>query len=202
MSCRLIKKIKHSCAYNPGGITEIYLLHINDFTSYLFKKNQPREECEENQIPTENSLFDSCYIDRVFKEKDTEYILLDTVDESSFSESNDNGLFKQELTTFVHSLRHFKTANVLIASKNRYVVFFRTRQGNVYSYGSDGGAAFSFTQISGKTGEASGYNITLSKNSIYPLFEVDAEKFNKLLVLGTEKRVVVCTENKKNAILI
>lgn len=202
MSCRLIKKIKHSCTYNPGGITEIYLLHINDFTSYLFKQNQPGEECGEGVIPKANSLFDSCYIDRVFRKEDTEYILLDTVDESSFSESNENGLFKQELTTFVHSLRHCKTADALTASKNRYVVFFRTRQGNVYTFGSDGGASFSFTQISGKTGEASGYNITLSKNSIYPLFEVDAEKFYKLLVLGTEDRIVVCTENKKHAILI
>lgn len=187
MTCRLIQNIKHSCEYNPGGITEIYLLGIDNFSSYLFK---------------DNSLFDSCYVDRVLKKENSKYVRLDVVDESSFSESNSNGLFRQELTTFVRSLRHTKTADSLLAGTGRYVVFFRTPQGNVFSFGSDGGATFSFTQVTGKAGEASGYNITLSKNSIYPLFEVDATKFNKILLLGTENRNIACTEDKRYAILI
>jgi len=187
MSCRLIRNISHSGDYNPGGITEIYLLDIRDFVTYKF---------------TNDSLYDSCDVDRVVKEKDTAYIMLGAVAGSNFTESNDNGLFRQQLTTFAGTPDHRKTSDSLMASTGRYVVFFRTAGGKIYSFGSDGGASFSFTQVSGQTGEAAGYNITLSKNSIYPLFEVDAYKFNKILVLGTENRMAVSTENKRYAILI
>lgn len=187
MTCRLIQNIKHTCDYNPGGITEIYLLDIRDFITYYF---------------TNDSLYDSCDIDRVIMPLDVDYIQLDVVSESNFTESNDNGLFKQQLTTFVGTLGHKKTSDALLASINKYVVFFRTTQGKVYSFGSDGGASFSFTQATGQTGGTSGYNITLSKNSTYPLFEVDAYKFNKTLVLGTENHIVVSTEDERYAILI
>lgn len=187
MSCRLIQNIRHTSEYNPGGIREIYLLDIRDFIAYNF---------------TNDSLYDSCDVDLVVMPLDVDYIELDVVSESNFTESNDNGLFKQQLTTFVGTPEHTKTSDALLASINKYVVFFRTAQGKVYSFGSDGGASFSFTQATGQTGEASGYNITLSKNSIYPLFEVDAYKFNKTLVLGTENRIVVSTEDERYAILI
>lgn len=187
MSCRLIKNIKHTSEYNPGGITEIYLLPVEDLITLYFRND---------------STFDSCDIDRVFLKKDKEYIQLDVVAGSNFTESFDNGLYKQQLTTFIHTLQHSKTADALIAGQGRYIVFFRTGQGRVYTFGSDGGATFSFTQVSGQTGEASGYNITLSKNSIYPLFEVDAYKFNKKPVLGTEHRTVVTTEDSRYAISI
>ena len=75
-------------------------------------------------------------------------------------------------------------------------------QGNIYSFGSDGGATLAFSQVSGQLGETAGYSITLSKDSIYPLFEVNAQKFNKIFALGTENRRVIVTENGKFAILI
>lgn len=187
MNCKLIQNINHTCEYNPGGITEIYLLDIEDFIHYRFAGDL---------------LFDTCFVDRVFMESGVEYTRLDTTDESAFTEQNDNGLYRQQLTTFVRSLDAAKTSGSLLASLRKYVVFFRIAQGNVYSFGSDGGASFSFTQVSGKHGEASGYNVTLAKDSVYPLFEVDAEKFNKIFVLGTESKRVVCTEDFKNAIII
>lgn len=187
MACRLIQNIRHTCDYNPGGITELYLLPVEDFITYYFRHD---------------STYESCDIDRVFVAKDKEYIRLDVFSGSNYTESHDNGLYKQQLTTFIRTLEHTKTSDALLANKSRYVVFFRTAQGKVYSFGSDGGAAFSFTQVTGQAGESSGYNITLDKNSVYPLFEVDAHKFNKTLVLGTENNIVVSTENEKNAILI
>ncbi|MDR2954507.1 MAG: hypothetical protein LBV43_05455 [Prevotella sp.] len=187
MSCRLIQNIKHTCEYNPGGITELFLLPVDDFITYYFRNDSRRETCD---------------IDRVFIKKDKDYIQLDVVSQSNFTESYDNGIYKQQLTTFVHTLQHSKTADALIAEKGKYITFFRTGQGRVYTFGSDGGASFTFTQITGQTGEASGYNITLSKNSIYPLFEVDAYKFNKDLVLSTENRIVLPTEDMRYAILI
>lgn len=187
MTCRLIQNIRHTCDYNPGGIREIYLLDIRDFIAYYF---------------TNDSLYDSCDVGHVIMPLDIDYIQLDVVSQSNFIESNDNGLFKQQLTTFVGVPEHTKTSDAWLASTNKYVVFFRTSQGKVYTFGSDGGATFSFTQTTGQTGETSGYNITLSKNSTYPLFEVDVNKFNKTLVLGTESQTAVSTEDERYAILI
>lgn len=50
-------------------------------------------------------------------------------------------------------------------------------------------------------GTTSGYQIWIRKNSVYPLFEIDASRFNTMPVLGTEDRHIVMTEDKKNAIL-
>ena len=186
MNCRLIKNIKHSCEYNPGGIKEIYLLDIRDFKTYLFRNDE---------------LYENCFVDRIFKE-DTEYINLDIVSESTFNETHENGIYKQQLTTFVGTLSHEKTADLLLAKANKYLIAFRTNQDNIYTFGSDGGASVNFTQSSGQTGETSGYSITITKDSVFPLFEVDANKFNKLLVLGTENNIIVSTEDYKYAILI
>lgn len=187
MSCKLIQNIKHTCGYNSGGISEIYLLDIGDFIAYYFK---------------DDSLYNSCFVDRILKDDDIPYTVLSEVSESNFTETNDSGLYKQQLTTFVGTLQSVKTSQLLLAATNRYLVAFRNMQGNVYAFGSDGGATLTFTQASGQVGETAGYAITLAKDSIYPLFEVDAAKFDKTLVLGTEDKRIVLTENRKYAILI
>jgi hypothetical protein len=146
-------------------------------------------------------MYDSCFIDLVLK-KDVPYIRLSEVNESNFSETSDNGLYKQQLATFVGTLKYFKTSGLLIAATNKYLVAFRNMQGNVYVFGSDGGASLSFTQLTGQIGETAGYSVTLAKSSIYPLFEADASKFDKTLVLGSESKRIMVTEDKKHAILI
>ena len=110
-------------------------------------------------------------------------------------------MYKQELATFVHTLKGEKLSNLLLAAVNKYLVAFRTSQGLMYSFGSDGGASLSFSQITGQTGEVSGYQIWIRKNSVYPLFEIEASRFNTIPVLGTEDGRIVMTEDKKNAIL-
>lgn len=187
MSCRLVQNIKHTCGYNSGGIAEIYLLDIKDFAAYYFK---------------DDALYDSCFVDRILKDIDTPYTMLSEVGESNFTETNDGALYRQQLTTFVDTLKSDKTNNLLKALGNKYLVAFRNMQGNVYTFGSDGGATLAFSQVSGQLGETARYSITLSKDSIYPLFEVNAEKFNKIFALGTESKRVIVTENGKFAILI
>ena len=186
MGCKLIQNINHSCRYNAGGITDIYLLDIRDFISYRFK---------------DDKLYDECLVDRI-NIKDVDYIKLDTVSESNFIETEDSGIYKQTLTTFVGTLDYSKTSNLLLTKRNRYLLIFGNSQGKLYSFGSDGGASISFSQQSGQLTEASGYAITITKNSMYPLFEVDAARFNKTFVLGTHLKVLIPTEDKKNAILI
>lgn len=186
MNCRLLQDIKHSCQYNPGGITDIYLIDIRDFISYRFR---------------DDKLYSECLVDKI-NIKGVDYIKLDTVTESNFTETEENGIYKQTLSTFVGTLDYSKTSNLLLARTNKYVVVFGNSQGKLYTFGSDGGAAISFTQQSGQLGEVSGYSVTISKTSLYPLFEVDSDNFNKILVLGTEDNIMVSTEDGKRAILI
>ncbi|GAB6122266.1 hypothetical protein [Dysgonomonas termitidis] len=184
MTCRLLQNIKHTCDYNPGGITGIYLLDIRDFGAYQF---------------TDEGLFSKCYVERI--KSDVPFVEMGAVNESTFTETQENGIYKQGLTTFVHTIKGEKSSDLLLASTNKYLVAFRTSQGLMYSFGSDGGASLSFSQITGQLGETSGYQISISKNSVYPLFEIDASRFNTIPVLGTEERQIVMTEDKKDAIL-
>ncbi len=185
MTCRLLQNIKHSCEYNGGGITDVYLLDIRDFECYRF---------------AEDVLFSNCYVNLIHASEP--FWEIGAVSESSFSETQENGLYKQQLTTFIHTIEGEKSSNLLLASANKYVVAYRNSQGRMYSFGSDGGASLSFTQVSGAMGETAGYQVILSKNSVYPLFEIDASKFSGALVLGTEAEEVIVTEINENAVLI
>lgn len=158
MGCRLIQNIQHSNEYNPGGIREIALIDINDFIAYQFK---------------EDGLYTECYVESL-KLVARNYIHLDVVTESNFTEKNATTTYEQELRTYIRQLDHQKTASLLKAQANNYVVIFRTYDNRAFTFGSDGGVALSFTQQTGQLGDSSGYDITLSKRSLYPLFEIDS----------------------------
>lgn len=158
MSCNLIKKITHKCEYNAGGISNIFLLDIDHFKSYRFKGDK---------------LYSECFVEAV--DASADYVELDVVNECAFSESQSNGIYKQELATFIRSLEGEKLSQLLLAGANRYLVCFKTLQGRAFTFGSDGGASLSFGQKVGAVGEVEGYAITLSKNSIYPLFEMQLD---------------------------
>jgi len=145
--------------YDSGGIKDIYLLDIRDFISYQFK---------------DDKLYNECLVESI-KIGVPDYIELDVINESNYTETNDSGIYTQELTTFIRSLDYAKTFSLLQASSNKYLIIFRTSQGKTFSFGSDGGVSIRFSQSSGQLGESSGYQITISKNSIYPLFEIDLD---------------------------
>lgn len=186
MSCKQIQDLEHGCAYNAGGVRDIFLLDVDDFIAYQFE---------------DDGLYDSCFITRIVK-ADNPYIYISCVGESAFQETNEDGLYKQQLTTFVRTLAAGKLSSLLRGRLRRYVVVFRTYAGTMFSFGSDGGATVSFTQASGQMGQASGYQLTISKDSVYPLLEMDARLFNVIEVLGTEGLQVVSTDDDKNALLI
>lgn len=160
MACRLIHNIKHKCTYNPGGLSEIYLLDIRDFISYKF---------------SDDSLFNVCYADNIIKYEDSRFIVLSEVSESNYTESGNAGLYTQQLTTFVGTIEAEKTSDLLLASVNKYLIVFRNLQGKYYTFGQDGGASVSFTQITGQVGETAGYQVTITKDSVYPLFELNPD---------------------------
>lgn len=181
MACRLVQNIKHSLGYDAGGIKEILLLDINDFVSYQF---------------AEDKLYDRCYVSKIIKSQPL--IELGAVSESSFNETYTDGIYKQDLTTYIRGLDNVTTSRLLKARGNRYLVVFLTYQDRVFAFGSDGGISPAFSQQNGQLGNASGYSVAFSKNSIYPLVELDYEQFllrDRISVLGTENKVCMNTED-------
>lgn len=185
MSYYLNNDIRHTMAYNPGGIVMVYLLDINDFVTYRFK---------------DDGLFEKGYVEKI-KTK-VLFNEIDTNSDSDFSETQENGIYKQELKAYVGTLTADKLSDLLKTVNSRFLVGFRTLQNRYYCFGSDGGASVKFSQLSGKEGEGAGYQLTFSKDSVYPLFEIDGKAFNRIKVLGTEDRRIAMTEDFMNAILL
>lgn len=164
MTCRLLQNIKHVEGYNAGGVKAIYLLDIRSFLSYRFQSDK---------------LYDECMVETVRMSCD-DYIEMDAISTSNFTESFDKGMYKQQLTSFVRSLTHKTTSDLLKARSNKYLIIFETKDGKAYTFGSDGGASVSFSQQSGQEGESTGYAITIDKASIYPLVEIDMKNKEKI----------------------
>jgi len=158
MNCQLFKNIKASCLYNPGGISRIYLLDMQDFITYRFK---------------EDKLYQKSYVEAIIKELGFRFIEFESVDESNFTEEKKKGVYTQTLSTFVHTLEAEKLENLLLASSRRFIVIFSTMQDTWFTFGLEKGATVDFTQITGQVGESNGYGITISAESIYPLFETN-----------------------------
>lgn len=179
MSKSIITGINQNWGYNTGGISNIFLLDAHSFVSYRFK---------------DDKLFDECFVESI-RISDYNYIEVETIESSKFQESFDNGIYKQQLTTFVRALSSSKTANLLAANRNKYVILFKTYENKYFTFGSDGGASVSFSQISGEIGGSSGYNLAIDKNSVYPLFQIDFH--NKVVesLLTSESNHLIKTED-------
>lgn len=162
----------------PGGIIDVFLLDVNDLYHYQFEND---------------GLYNSCYVEDIIKQG-VAFIKLDVVSASAFTERQEGGVYKQELQTFVRSLNSTKTSQLLLTKANKYIVAYRTHDGRAFSFGMDGGASLAFTQQSGQVGDASGYQITISKSSIYPQFEIDGDILKENL-LSSEGYQLMVTED-------
>ena len=179
MNKNIITGIEKHTGYNTGGISNIFLLDIRSFIAYRF---------------TNDMLFDECFVESV-RISDYNYMEVETIESSKFQESMDNGIYKQQLTTFVRKLGAAKTSNLLKTNTTKYLVMFKTYENKYFCFGSDGGATVSFSQISGEIGGSSGYNLTINKSSVYPLFQ---SNFNNRIIeslLTTENNQLITTED-------
>lgn len=179
MNKNIITGIEKHTGYNTGGISNIFLLDIRSFIAYRF---------------TDDMLFDECFVESV-RISDYNYMEVETIESSKFQESMDNVIYKQQLTTFVRKLEAAKTSNLLKTNTTKYLVMFKTYENKYFCFGSDGGATVSFSQISGEIGGSSGYNLTINKSSVYPLFQIN---FNNRIIeslLTTENNQLITTED-------
>lgn len=179
MNNNIITGIERNTAYNTGGISSIFLLDIESFHSYRF---------------TNDKLFDECFVETI-NISDYNYIDVEAIESSKFQESLENGIYKQQLTSFARILGGTKTSNLLAINSKKYLVVFKTFENKYFCFGSDGGASVSFSQISGEIGGSSGYNLTISKNSIYPLFQIDFKNKAIESLLNTENNYLVQTDD-------
>lgn len=180
MAYKLTKGINNIEEYNLGGISNIWLLNIDDFIAYQFK---------------DDSLHNSGYVDALYK--NAPFLELGHVEETYLKETFGNGIYKQELSTFVRNLGQDILNWSQYAMSGKYLVIFRTMHDRYFTFGSDGGAKLSYSGQTGQIGEVNGIAIKLEKNSIYPMFEVNADTL-KTKVLGSEFLSYMTTEKSDN----
>lgn len=155
MTDKIIDNIKSDTGYNLGGISSILLLDKEQFWGYEF---------------ADDDLYHEFLVSKVFRAAD--YIELDIVDESLLNQTFTNEIYKHELKSFVR-VAHAKTTSLLeYARRKRFVVFYKTKQGQYFTFGSDGGVQLSYTIQSDAAQGVNGMAISMVKNSIYPIFEV------------------------------
>lgn len=177
MSSKLIKGILNDTEYNAGGISHIWLLNIEDFLAYQFE---------------DDSLYDNFFVSDVFKEN--RFIELGRVDESSFSETYNAGIYKQELNSYIRTFNRNTIEWSQIAQKGRYLVVFRTQMDRYFIFGSDGGARLAYSEQTGQTKGVNGIQFKIEKSSMYPVFEAHADVV-KIKVLGSEHAQYLINEN-------
>ena len=146
------------CKYSISGIHSLWVLNIDDFQVYEFR---------------DDKLYSEIYIDNIYIKG--RWYELQTIDESKFTEKFANGGYSQELTTYISKFDSEIQAEILKTNKKKFLVLFRTNEGRYFVFGSDGGVPLVYTAETGTKGSSIGYSVTLSKNSQFPLFEVNPD---------------------------
>lgn len=158
MDCKLNKDLTGDCKYSISGIHSLWVLNIDDFQVYEFR---------------DDKLYSEIYIDNIYIKG--RWYELQTIDESKFTEKFANGGYSQELTTYISKFDSEIQAEILKTNKKKFLVLFRTNEGRHFVFGSDGGVPLVYTAETGTKGSSIGYSVTLSKNSQFPLFEVNPD---------------------------
>jgi hypothetical protein len=148
MSCR-IAHIKPPCGYIVEGVEQIWLLDFDDFGGYKFYEDGNYEKCYVEEILQSGT----------FKELDAPDLV---------AKYSSTGNYAHRLETFVGALNSSTLSSLHLATKRRQVVLFKTNSQQYFTFGYEAGAAVSYAN---QTNEGFGSAVTLTSNSIYPLFE-------------------------------
>lgn len=184
MGSKLYTSFRSDGIYNMGGITGIWLLYADDFVAYRF---------------ADDTLYSSGYVTDIIR--NGQFIGLGHENESHLSETFSDGVYKQELKSFIRVVDRRSINWLMQAHNNRFVVVACTCQGAALTFGSDGGAKLSYSIQSGQTGDINGISLKLEKTSVYPILEVNPESI-KTKVLSSEVFNYICAETTNNLIEI
>lgn len=145
--CR-IQNLKPRCGYQIEGITDIRLLDFEDFEGFVFRNDD---------------LYSKCYVAAILHKG--HYVNLDTPETAKYTTT---GGYTHTLETFIGDLSAELLEQLHLATKRRYIVTFRGGNGRYFVFGYEAGAKLSYVN---QTAEGLGTVVTISANSIYPLFE-------------------------------
>lgn len=140
------------CGYRVEGINAIRLLDFDDFDGFKFEGDD---------------LYSNCLVTAVLRSGDI--VEVDTPDTAKYSSSLQNGTYTHTIETFIGDLSAELEAALHLATKRRYVVFFRAKNGHYYAFAYEAGATVSYAN---QTAEGVGSLVTITAASIYPLFEM------------------------------
>lgn len=155
-NCR-IQNIKPPCGYRVEGIDFIRLLDFDDFNGFKFDGDD---------------LYNNCLVTAVLRSGD--FVEVDTPETAKYTSSLQNGVYSHTLETFIGDLSAELEAALHLATKRRYIVLFRAKNGRYFAFAYEAGANLSYAN---QTAEGIGSLVTVTASSIYPLFEVSEDAF-------------------------
>jgi len=149
------ENVKSILNYNLGGIARIWLLDIKHFITFRFKDDSLSDQCIVENIISTGSFFE-----------------LESVNESNYTENYTDGIYKQKLSTFIYPLSGKYQSIMETLRKQKYIIAFQTNLNQFFCFGSDGGAALSFSQQTGSGSGIQGYSITFENESANSLLAI------------------------------
>lgn len=145
------------CGYRVEGIDAIRLLDFDDFNGFKFEGDD---------------LYSNCLVTAILRSGD--FVEVDTPDTAKYTSSLQNGMYTHVLETFIGDLSADLEATLHLATKRRYIVLFRAKNGRYFAFAYEAGANVSYAN---QTAEGIGSLVTVTASSIYPLFEVSEAAF-------------------------
>lgn len=167
--------MKPKCGYNVPGIERINLLDFDDYRRVEFDGD---------------TLYNKGIISAIHYSG--EAVEIEVTETSKYTSTLQNGVYNHKIETFINELSGHLLADLHLATKRRYFVLFKANNGRYFAFGYEAGATVIYTA---QTEGGIGAMVTISADSIYPLFE-SIDKF-KLNVIGTEDRNILTTEEKQ-----
>lgn len=149
--CR-IHNIVPLCGYRLEGIDFIRLLDYDDFVGFKFDGDD---------------LYSNCKVTAILRSGD--FVPVDAPETAKYTSPLQNGVYTHTLETFIGDLSAELEATLRLATKRRYIVLFRAKNGRYFAFGYDAGATVSYAD---QTAEGIGSLVTITATSMYPIFEV------------------------------
>lgn len=153
-----------NCGYQSEGLDDIRLLDFDHFEGFTFADDGPSTTGLITGMRRDGKLID-----------------VSAPETAKYSSSMQKGVYTHTVETFVPDLTGDMLASLHLATRRRYLVFFRAKNMRYFVFGWEAGATFAYTnQTSGGLGSL----VTIAAQSIHPLFEIDREAL-KLWILAT-----------------
>lgn len=160
----LIQSLTRVCGYQTKGIDEIRLLDLDDFERISFAGDGPSTEGLITGMKREGKFIDVC-----------------ASEASQYSSSMQKGVYTHTVETFIPDLTGEMQAALNLAARRRFLTIFRAGNGRNFLFGWEAGATLNYTN---QTDGGLGSLVTISAQSIHPLFEIDREAL-RMWILAT-----------------